>query len=196
MRPFTTCIALAGLVAAGCVSDTHYHQSPTPTAAYTPPPAAAPYTPAPAPGPAPVDPGPGAWPAEPVRPGDAYPNPPAIDPRGGSVPGWASQVAQATGVGAPTPNMPPAQARLNAGRAARLDAMRKLAEQIHGLQLSSRTSVRDFVTENDEVRTQLEVYMKGVRETAVRYLPDGTAEVDLEIPLQGVYDIVRPHLQQ
>ena len=46
-----------------------------------------------------------------------------------------------------------AQNKLLAKRAAEADCYRKLAEIVYGLQLSSSTYVRDFVTENDEIRT-------------------------------------------
>ena len=42
-----------------------------------------------------------------------------------------------------------------AARAAELDAKRKLVEQVYGLQISSNTSVRDFVTEYDEISAQV-----------------------------------------
>ena len=56
-----------------------------------------------------------------------------------------------------------AQNKLLAKRAAEADCFRKLAETIYGLQLTSSTYVRDFVTESDEIRTAVTEYVKGVR---------------------------------
>ena len=53
------------------------------------------------------------------------------------------------------PDMQTAQGKLRAARAAELDAKRRLVEQVYGLSLSSTTTVRDFVTENDEIETQV-----------------------------------------
>src|SRR5690606_34739796 len=47
----------------------------------------------------------------------------------------------------------PAQARLMAVRAARVDAQRKLVERIIGLRVTSDTTVRDFVAEHDTINT-------------------------------------------
>ena len=46
-------------------------------------------------------------------------------------------------------------------RAATVDARRQLIEQLHGLQLTSSTYVRDFVTERDEIRTQIQSVIAG-----------------------------------
>ena len=74
-----------------------------------------------------------------------------------------------------------AQNKLLAKRAAEADCFRKLAETIYGLQLTSSTYVRDFVTESDEIRTAVTEYVKGVRLGPPRYYDDGTCEVDAEV---------------
>ena len=45
-----------------------------------------------------------------------------------------------------------AQKKLLSKRAAEADAYRKLAEAVYGLQINSRTYVKDYVTESDEIR--------------------------------------------
>ncbi len=80
-----------------------------------------------------------------------------------------------------------AQRKLLAYRAARADGIRKLAEQIRGLKLSAKTTVRDFVTESDVIRTSLDAYLAGVRESGrPRYMEDGSCEVTMEITLREV----------
>ncbi|MFW6066096.1 MAG: hypothetical protein ACOC9S_04685 [Planctomycetota bacterium] len=79
-----------------------------------------------------------------------------------------------------------AQDKLLAYRAARADGIRKLAERIKGLMISSETTVRDFVTESDVIQTELNAFLSGVRETDKRYMEDGTCEVDMEVTLRTV----------
>ena len=79
-----------------------------------------------------------------------------------------------------------AQNKLLAQRAARADAIRKLAERIKGLHLTSETTVNDFVTENDTIRTALNASLAGMREKDVKYMEDGTCEVKMEITLETV----------
>jgi hypothetical protein len=61
--------------------------------------------------------------------------------------------------------------RLMAIRAARLEALRDLAEQVHGAGLSAQTVVRDSVVVDDEVRARLVVALRGARTVAI--LPKG-----------------------
>ncbi len=74
-----------------------------------------------------------------------------------------------------------AQNKLLAKRAAEADCFRKLAETVYGLELSSATYVRDFVTESDEIRSGVNAWVKGVRLGPPRYYDDGTCEVDAEV---------------
>ena len=75
-----------------------------------------------------------------------------------------------------------------AARAARLDAMRKLGERIHGLQLDSETTVRDFVTESDIIRTRMGAFLKGFKEEGpTEYLPNQTAKVVGSITLRQIW---------
>lgn len=85
---------------------------------------------------------------------------------------------------------PPAE-RLKAKRAAELDAYRKLMERIYGLEISSNTTVRDFVTENDVIHTRFSGELKGARISKVRYAPDGVVEVEVQITLQQVVTTIK-----
>ncbi len=66
-----------------------------------------------------------------------------------------------------------AQAALMARRAAEMDAYRKLAEQINGLRIDSRTYVRDFVTESDQIRADSVSRIRGVVFTHYAFPPGG-----------------------
>ena len=85
-----------------------------------------------------------------------------------------------------------AQAKLMALRGAELDARRKLAEEIDGLMISSRTSVKDFVALNDEIRTSMLTFQQGAHrvEGSERIMEDGTVEVTVEIDLTPLTNMV------
>lgn len=82
------------------------------------------------------------------------------------------------------------QKRLMARRAAKADALRNLAEMIYGVRIDSRTTVRDFVTESDVIKARLRALIQGAQEVDYRELPDGSAEVTVEITLGQVRDIL------
>lgn len=108
-------------------------------------------------------------------------------------PNWISQKIRATGNAAvDNKGDNAAQAKLMAFRAAELDARRKLAEQIDGLMITSSTSVRDFVAQNDQIETGMLTFQQGahVLDESKRVLEDGTAEVTVEIELQPLWDTI------
>jgi len=94
---------------------------------------------------------------------------------------------EAIGIGAPPekyygkPN-----ARPMALRAAQVDAYRNLLEVTKGVQISSHTTVRDFVTESDVINASVEGLIKGAKIMNKEYLSDGTVEVTLRMPLSGI----------
>lgn len=99
---------------------------------------------------------------------------------------WVPITIRATGGGAPPGpgrSVNAAQERLLAERAAKVDAYRNLLEQAYGLTLTSASTVRDFVTESDVIKTRVEAYVRGGKVTDVRHLPDGGVEVDVEVLL-------------
>ncbi|MEW6165274.1 MAG: LPP20 family lipoprotein [Pseudomonadota bacterium] len=75
------------------------------------------------------------------------------------------------------------QQKLMALRAAKLDAFRSLAEQVHGFQLSGATTISAFASQNDYVRVYVEAFVQGARVTEVTALPDGAYEVRVEAEL-------------
>jgi hypothetical protein len=91
---------------------------------------------------------------------------------------------RARGAGAPpTRAANAAQAKLMTERAAKVDAYRNLLEQAYGLQVTGSTSVRDFVTQSDTVRTQVDAFIRGAKVVDTRLLDDGSAEVEMEVSL-------------
>lgn len=117
----------------------------------------------------------------------------AVSNFGANAPDWASQTLRAVGHAAiDAENSNAAQAKLMAFRGAELDARRKLAEELTGLMITSDTSVRDFVTENDQIRTAMLTYQQGasVVEGSEKVMEDGTVEVTVEIDLRPFWDLI------
>lgn len=83
------------------------------------------------------------------------------------------------------------QARLMARRAAEADAMRKLAECVYGIQINSRTYVKDFVAESDEIRGAVDAFVKGIRLGEARFYADGSCEVPAEVTTARVVEVLR-----
>jgi hypothetical protein len=82
-----------------------------------------------------------------------------------------------------------AQGKLLAARAAELDAKRRLSEHINGLMIDSDTSVRDFVTEHDEISSYMQGVLVGCTVERTEY--DGeTARVTVSIPGMQVWQVV------
>lgn len=103
---------------------------------------------------------------------------------------WALLIIKATGSGAPPKDISGPQARLMAQRAAQLDALRNLGENILGVEIQSKTYVKDFVTQSDEIKTRFEGFIQGAKVTQIRELDDGAVEVDVEIALIALKPII------
>ncbi len=109
-----------------------------------------------------------------------------------AIPDWASDRISATGQGT-DPAIDTPQGKLKAARAAELAAKRALVEQIQGMQISSNTLVRDFVTEYDEIGAQVDAVLMGavVENTEWR---EGMAEVTVSVPGMEVWAVLGPQL--
>lgn len=104
---------------------------------------------------------------------------------------WSAGYIEAVGIGAPPERyIGKPNARPMALRAAKLDAQRNLLEITKGVQVSSETTIRDFVTESDVINTQVEGLVKGAAVVNQEYLSDGTVEVTVRMPLFGEFSRV------
>jgi hypothetical protein len=97
---------------------------------------------------------------------------------------WVPITLRAIGGGAPPEKaINPAQARLMTERAARLDAYRNLLERAYGVAIRANSSVRDFVLQDDTIRSRVEAYIRGAKVIDTRYKDDGGVEVEMEVTL-------------
>lgn len=77
--------------------------------------------------------------------------------------------------------------RLMAERAARIDAMRRLAERLRGVRITAQTTVQDFVAQSDDISVDMRSFLRGAKEVGVRYHRDELiVEVELEVVLRTV----------
>ena len=77
-----------------------------------------------------------------------------------------------------------AEKSLMARRAAKVDALRNLAEQVKGVRITSDSYVRDFITQSDEMRARLNTFIQGARVVSERQMPDGSYEVEVEAEME------------
>ena len=79
------------------------------------------------------------------------------------------------------PGRTQAQKRLMAIRSARMSAMRELAEQIHGIQVDSNTTVIDLMVQNDTFRAIVKGVIRGAKTVRINPTGKDTYETVLEI---------------
>lgn len=99
-----------------------------------------------------------------------------------------------TGVGYATISAQPAQnvnqRRLMAIRAARLEAMRDITEQVHGLRLNSQTTMIDSIVQNDTTRASVAGTIRGARTLRINPVGRDTYEVALELDRDMISRII------
>jgi hypothetical protein len=105
---------------------------------------------------------------------------------------WTKRVVVAKGIGAVNPKQPQAAARPGAIRAAQQLALRNALELVKGVPITSSTTVENATTTDDAVRSRVEGYVRGFQFSQPHYMDDLTVEVTVEIPLDGIGDIVLP----
>lgn len=81
--------------------------------------------------------------------------------------------------------------RLMAIRAARVDALRDLTEQVHGVRISATTTVRDAVVADDSLSAVVQGTLRGARTLRVTAKGSDSYEVEMELDRDTVAYIVR-----
>lgn len=108
----------------------------------------------------------------------------AVTPNGRA--DWTTGIVTAKGIGIPPKNPASAlQAKEMARTAAWAVALRNLLEAVKGVYVDSTTTVNNFVTTNDEVRTRVEGVVKGAKLVREQEMPDGSFETTVEMKLTG-----------
>jgi len=125
------------------------------------------------------------------RPGPAAPPRPRVEL---SVPEWADRTITAKGQGIlPEEAESEEAAVLAAERAAFADALRKLAEQVYGLRIKAETTVRDFTTASDKVKSEVKRALVIGAKKVKSQRKGEVVEVTVELNLREVWRIIAKH---
>ena len=89
------------------------------------------------------------------------------------------------------PGRTQAQKRLMAIRSSRMSAMRELAEQIHGIQVDSNTTVIDLMVQNDTFRAVVKGVIRGAKTVRINPTGNDTYETVLEIDRDMMMALLR-----
>jgi hypothetical protein len=89
------------------------------------------------------------------------------------------------------PNMSSSEKMLMGKRAAKMDAYRNLTEEVYGVKIKSETTVKDFVTQSDEIKTKVSAFIQGARVVSEKKLSDGSHEVELELDVDPIRAICK-----
>ena len=90
----------------------------------------------------------------------------------------------------------PAQQRLLAIRASKLDAYRSLTEQVYGQQLDATTTIAEMTVQNDTFRTRVEGVIYGAVLVSITPAGDDTYETTLSLDKAVVRDLRTLYLGQ
>ncbi len=90
----------------------------------------------------------------------------------------------------------PAQQRLMAIRASKLDAYRNLTEQVYGQQLDASSTVADMVVTNDTFRTKVEGVIYGARLVSITPVGEDTYETTRSLEKDVVQDLRVVYMSQ
>jgi hypothetical protein len=90
----------------------------------------------------------------------------------------------------------PAQQRLLAIRASKLDAYRSLTEQVYGQQLDANTTVADMTVQSDTFRARVEGVIYGATLVSITPVGEDTYETTLSLDASVVRDLRALYLTQ
>jgi hypothetical protein len=96
---------------------------------------------------------------------------------------WTKKTVTATGSGAANlKDGPVAVARLNAERAAKLDALRNILETLQGVQIDGKRNVGDMMS-NGTIKSKVQGMAQGFKVVDTRYYSDGSVDVVVQMPI-------------
>jgi hypothetical protein len=76
-------------------------------------------------------------------------------------------------------------------RAARMDALRDLTEQVHGIRINATTTIREAVVKDDSLSAVVQGTLRGARTTRVGPSGSDSYEVEMVLDRETVAYIVR-----
>jgi hypothetical protein len=112
-------------------------------------------------------------------------------PTGGLV-DWTDQVIREVGIGAPNPNDPIGAQRAGALEAAKRVAIRNLLERVKGMTVTSEVTVAQYMVTNDVITNRVQGVVRNFQVVDTRYKSDGSVEVEVAVPLSGLYETLLP----
>jgi len=99
---------------------------------------------------------------------------------------WTAGYIEAAGIGvAPDQTVAKINARPVALRAAKENASSYLLEMIKNVQVDSARKIKDFMMESETVNTQINGMVQRAMIADQLYMPDGTVEVKIRVPIYG-----------
>jgi hypothetical protein len=100
---------------------------------------------------------------------------------------WTNRIIYSKGIGAPNPDQAEAAQRAGAIRAAQQIALRNALETLKGIFLNSSTTVSDFMVKSDVITSRVSGFVRGFEQKGKeKYMSDGSVELVMSIPLDGV----------
>lgn len=103
---------------------------------------------------------------------------------------WTKKTITVTGSGAPTLNSKNvSKARLNAERAAKLDAYRNVLEVVKGIKIKSSLTFEKEMEGDKTIATQIEGIVQGAVVKGKKYYDDGGVDLILEVPIDGILPV-------
>lgn len=81
-------------------------------------------------------------------------------------------------------------ARVMAKRAAELDAYRRLAERVAGVDITAESTMRDFAVEHDEIKAGMSNLIKSAEIVAISYMDDNSAEVTARLKVEPLVRLI------
>ena len=90
----------------------------------------------------------------------------------------------------------PAQKRLMAIKASKLDAYRALAEQVYGQYINATGTMTDMSVAEDHLKSRVEGVIYGARVVSITPIGEETYETKLTLPQRTIDELVRNYIQQ
>lgn len=129
-----------------------------------------------------------------LSPGILFPQ--IVEQKNSGVINWERRTIIARGVGIPNKSLDQAAWSISAERAAKLDALAELLAIAKGITIDRSETVGDCVLADQGVEGRVKGVIRNFSVVDTRYNPDGSVEVDVEIPIDGAFsDIFIPDIK-